>query len=74
VISIGKLGAGRSAAEYYLSREAGCELEYYTGAGERPGRWLGPAARALGLTGELDAAGRMRCGRCWPAGIPTARS
>lgn len=58
VISIGMLGSGKGAAEYYLSREAGCELDYYTGLGERPGRWVGPAAQALGLDGELDAAGK----------------
>lgn len=58
VISIGLLGAGRTAADYYLSREAGCALEYYTGAGERPGRWVGQGAQALGLVGELDANGQ----------------
>lgn len=58
VISIGLLGAGRSAADYYLSRQAGCALEYYTGVGERPGRWVGRGAQALGLSGELDATGQ----------------
>jgi len=54
VISIGLLGGGQQAAEYYLRRAAGCELEYYTGRSERAGVWVGPGAAALGLTGELD--------------------
>jgi conjugative relaxase-like TrwC/TraI family protein len=58
VISIGRLGGGRTAADYYLQRDAGCEAEYYTGRPERPGRWLGPAARTLGLDGSLDPAGQ----------------
>lgn len=58
VISIGRLGGGRTAADYYLQRDAGCEADYYTGPSERPGRWLGPAARTLGLDGPLDPAGQ----------------
>jgi len=59
VLSIGKLGAGRAGADYYLRRQAGCELEYYTGAGERAGVWCGAGAAALGLAGELDPAGEL---------------
>jgi conjugative relaxase-like TrwC/TraI family protein len=55
VISIGRLGSAAAAADYYLTRQAGCSLDYYTGAGERRGLWLGKGARALGLTGELTA-------------------
>jgi conjugative relaxase-like TrwC/TraI family protein len=29
--------------------------DYYTGAGEAPGRWLGSAARGLGMAGEVEA-------------------
>ena len=54
VLSIGKLGAGRAAAEYYLARQAGCPAEYYTGSGERRGAWLGRGAAALGLSGDID--------------------
>ena len=49
VLSIGKLGAGRAAAEYYLARQAGCLSEYYTGSGERRGVWLGRGAAAWQL-------------------------
>ena len=54
MLSIGKLGAGRAAAEYYLARQAGCPAEYYTGSGERRGVWLGGGAAALGLSGGID--------------------
>jgi len=57
VVSIGRLGSGPATADYYLHRQAGCEADYYTGATERPGAWLGEGARALGLTGELDQEG-----------------
>jgi conjugative relaxase-like TrwC/TraI family protein len=60
MISIGLLGAGGAAGEYYLRRQAGCELDYYTGRGERAGRWIGAGATALGLAGELDVAGETR--------------
>jgi conjugative relaxase-like TrwC/TraI family protein len=52
VISIGRVGAA-DAATYYLDRQAGCELDYYTGAGEPRGRWLGGGAIAVGLSGQL---------------------
>lgn len=48
MISIGVLGNGAKAADYYLGRQAGCEMEYYTGAGERRGEWIGRGATALG--------------------------
>ena len=57
VISIGRLGCGVKAADYYLRRQAGCEADYYLGVGDRRGVWLGDGARALGLAGELDPAG-----------------
>ncbi|HVA60943.1 MAG TPA: MobF family relaxase [Mycobacteriales bacterium] len=60
MISIGRLGAGRSAADYYLRRQAGCPADYYTGEGERRGVWIGAGARGLGLVGELDEAGEER--------------
>ena len=57
VISIGMLTAGSDPAGYYLARRAGCAAEYYTGAGERAGVWLGRGAAAAGLAGELDGEG-----------------
>jgi conjugative relaxase-like TrwC/TraI family protein len=59
MLSIGKLGAGASAADYYLRRRAGCAAEYYTGEGEAAGVWCGRGAQTLGLVGELDEAGEL---------------
>ena len=66
MLSIGKLGTGRAAAEYYLARQAGCPAEYYTGSGERRGRWLGRGAAALGLSGDIaeEALRHLLAGRC----------
>jgi conjugative relaxase-like TrwC/TraI family protein len=58
VISIGRISAG-DAAGYYLEKQAGCDLDYYTGEGEARGRWLGDGARLLGLDGPLDEAGEQ---------------
>jgi conjugative relaxase-like TrwC/TraI family protein len=52
VLSIGKLGQGQS--NYYLESVAQGIEDYYTGAGEAPGRWLGAAARELGMGGEVE--------------------
>ena len=57
MISIAPLGNGAAAAEYYLRRQAGCRLDYYTGHGERPGVWCGAGSRSLGLSGELTVDG-----------------
>ena len=53
MLSIGKLVAG--AEEYYLNTVARGLEEYYTGAAEAPGHWLGSAAAELGLSSEVDA-------------------
>lgn len=53
MISIGRLSNASAAADYYLTRQAGCSLDYYTGAGERRGAWHGRGAKQLGLEGEL---------------------
>jgi conjugative relaxase-like TrwC/TraI family protein len=52
VLSVGKLVMG--AEDYYLSMVAKGREEYYTGAGESPGSWLGSATAALGLAGEVS--------------------
>lgn len=57
MLSIGLIGHGAGAADYYVARQAGCALDYYTGAGDRRGTWTGPAAAVLGLTGQLDPDG-----------------
>jgi conjugative relaxase-like TrwC/TraI family protein len=51
VLSISKMGAG--SARYYLDTVASAREEYYTGAGEAPGVWIGAACRDLGLSGEV---------------------
>jgi TrwC relaxase len=57
LLSLGLVGRGAEAADYYVTRQAGCTLDYYTGVGERRGQWVGSGSRALGLAGELDVAG-----------------
>lgn len=55
VLSLGKISAGPGAARYYTDQVALGRDDYYTGAGEEPGRWVGSAAAALGLHGEVTA-------------------
>jgi conjugative relaxase-like TrwC/TraI family protein len=58
VLTIGRLGAGAGAANYYLERQAGCPLEYFTDdQGEPRGVWCGSGARTFGAAGVLDEAG-----------------
>lgn len=47
-----KLYAGHQ--QYYKDAVARGRDEYYTGAGELPGTWMGRGAARLGLSGELD--------------------
>lgn len=53
MLSIGKLAPGQQ--EYYLETVAGGGEEYYTGAREAPGEWVGQSAERLALFGEVDA-------------------
>lgn len=60
VLTIGRLGHGAGAADYYLQRQAGCRhpAEYYVGdAGEPQGVWCGSSARTIGMSPTLDPAG-----------------
>lgn len=50
MLSIAKL----RDVEYYLDCVAADAAAYYAGEGEQPGRWLGRAAQASGLAGEVD--------------------
>jgi conjugative relaxase-like TrwC/TraI family protein len=52
VLSVAKLRVGQEA--YQLSGVAQSLDDYYTGAGEAAGRWLGAGAEMLGLDGEVD--------------------
>jgi conjugative relaxase-like TrwC/TraI family protein len=52
MLSIGKLAPGQQ--EYYLETVAGGAEEYYTGAKEAPGQWVGRSAERLALIGEVD--------------------
>src|SRR4051794_461834 len=68
VLSIGKLAAGQ--AKYYLDQaEARVDVvqsvgsgveDYYLGPTEARGRWVGVAARELGLSGEVEPDGLRR--------------
>ena len=53
MLSLGKLAPGQQ--QYYLDTVAAGVEEYYTGAKEAPGEWMGAAAQRLGLEGEVDA-------------------
>jgi conjugative relaxase-like TrwC/TraI family protein len=59
VLSIGKLERTNDHAHrgvnYYLGRVASGIEDYYTGAGEAPGEWIGAGAAELGLEGHVDA-------------------
>jgi conjugative relaxase-like TrwC/TraI family protein len=58
MLNIGKLLQGQ--ADYYLDAVARSQEEYYTGAGEAPGYWLGRAAHELGLAGVVTEEGLHR--------------
>ncbi len=51
MLSIGKLVAG--AEDYYLSMVTEGKEEYYSGAGESPGTWLGAGTDDLGRAGPV---------------------
>jgi len=53
VLSLGKLAPGQQ--QYYLDTVARGAEEYYTGAKEAPGQWVGSAAPRLWLAGKVDA-------------------
>lgn len=53
MLSLGKLAPGQQ--QYYLDTVARGAEEYYTGAKEAPGQWVGAGAPRLGLTSEVDA-------------------
>ncbi len=74
MLSIGKLGVGQ--ADYYLQAVGQGIEDYYTGAGEAPGRWLGTAADELRLSGEVvaDALRTVLTGNRPHAGGPLTRS
>jgi conjugative relaxase-like TrwC/TraI family protein len=63
VLSIGKLNG--SSAAYFTSQVARGAEDYYLGAGETPGLWLGSGADALGLEGEVseEQLSRLLAGR-----------
>ena len=55
MLSLGKISAGPLAASYYVTQVAQGRDDYYSGAGEEPGRWIGSGAADLGRAGEIDA-------------------
>ena len=52
VMSLWKLRVG--VESYYLAQIASGLDEYYTGAGEAPGVWIGTGSPLLGLDGDVD--------------------
>ncbi len=73
VLSIGKLGAGQQS--YYLENVSNGVEDYYSGRGEAPGRWVGTAARVLGLDGRVngDDLRAVLEGRDPGTGVPLGR-
>jgi conjugative relaxase-like TrwC/TraI family protein len=59
MLTIGRLGHGAAAANYYLDRQLDCDhtADYYTGVGEPRGVWCGSAVRSLGVAARLDEGG-----------------
>ncbi len=53
MLGIGKLGVGQ--VDYYVDAVANGVEDYYTGAGEAPGEWMGRGATRLGLAGQVAA-------------------
>ncbi|MDE0803661.1 MAG: relaxase domain-containing protein [Acidimicrobiales bacterium] len=53
MLTIAKMGVGQE--NYYLKTVASGLEDYYSGAGEIEGRWLGRGAERLGLLGEVDS-------------------
>ena len=51
MLTIGKLAPGQQA--YYLQQVAQGAEEYYTGAKESPGQWLGRGAELLEMSGQV---------------------
>ena len=74
MLSLGKLAPGQQ--QYYLDTVARGAEEYYTGAKEAPGQWVGRGAERLGLEGEVDpdALGHVLGGRDPRVGLPLTRA
>ena len=70
MLSIGKLGVA-GGAEYYLDKVANSVDDYYLGRGEAPGQWVGKAAAALGLVGQVDPEELRHLLAGWSAGGET---
>ena len=74
MLSLGKLAPGQQ--QYYLDTVARGAEEYYTGAKEAPGQWVGRGTERLGLEGEVDpdALGQVLGGRDPRLGLPLTRA
>jgi conjugative relaxase-like TrwC/TraI family protein len=57
MLSIGLVASARAAATYFLGNAPGCQADYYLHPAGHSARWIGSGAAALGLRGDLDAAG-----------------
>jgi conjugative relaxase-like TrwC/TraI family protein len=74
MLSLGKLAPGQQ--QYYLDTVAKGAEEYYTGAKEAPGQWVGRGTERLGLTGVVDpdALGDVLSGRDPRVRLPLTRA
>ncbi|MGH9065491.1 MAG: MobF family relaxase [Acidimicrobiales bacterium] len=53
------LSIGKANPTYYLDKVAEAPEDYYLGAKEAPGQWLGQGAARLGLAGQVGAEGLL---------------
>lgn len=54
MLSIGRLSGKTRTGRYYVDRVAKGREDYYVGAGEADGEWIGLGAGLLGLQGKVD--------------------
>lgn len=61
MLTIGRLGRGATAANYYIDRQLDCDhaMDYYTASGEPRGIWCGSAVRSFGVSARLDQSGEV---------------
>ena len=54
MLSIGRLSGKTRTGRYYVDRVAKGQEDYYVGAGEADGEWVGLGAGLIGLNGKVD--------------------
>ena len=60
MLNVGKLVVAPGVGRYYVEQVAGGRGDYYAGEGEAAGYWMGSAAAALAVSGEVTMGGLTR--------------